>query len=938
MTTPRSLLVRPTWPVLLAALLPLGCPADETEADDDVGPGMLPGDLVITEIMADPEGSDDGLEWFEIHNPTSEAIDLAGVELIVSKPDGTSRKAHAIARSLTIEPGDYLVVGSVLDEIATQSDADHLDYGYADALGDFAGSGGYLALELGEDVIDEVYYVEASSGASRAFDGAFSPDAVANDDLARWCDSRTEFDGPDFLATPGAANDLCTQSGCLEDGVSRPVVAAGPGDFVITEVHANPDIVDDALGEWFEIHALADFDLNGLEIGKLIGDPADEAILVPECLPVTIGDFVVFARSSDPLINGGVPAEAIRWVTGISFKNTDGSLWIGAPGSEGVPGELIDAVTWTTTPTGATTQLDPDYEDPAANDELGNWCPATAVYGDGDRGSPGGANEECAIVPPAGTCIDPDTRELRDIEPIPVGDLVITEFLANPEAVEDGAGEWFELLAKTSGDLNELWVGKAGEFTDPILSETCIEAAAGDYLVLAHDADPLVNGGLTEVAAIFDLALNNSNSDLIVGYEVMPGTIAVWDEITWTSTMPGLSNGFGGDLNTIANDDLMLWCPGEPSTPGEPNPSCGGAPSGMCLDLDTNQMRPVVAPALGDVSLSEIMPNPDAVADADGEWFELHTTAGFDLNGLEIGKNGAVEFTVADPNCLEVAADTWIALAPVGDPLTNGGVDPVTIVYAGLSLTNAPGNLFVGYAGTLLDEYTWASSPTGASLSRDLMADTWCAAVDPYGAGDLGTPALANPACGGGMMGDTCFDTVMGVDRAIVVPVIGDLVISEFMANPNAVADASGEWFELRALTDVDLNGLELGNAQFMDGLAPDLTLASPDCLAVAAGETLLFARNGDPLVNGGLPAVDFEFSFGLTNGAAFLYIGQAGALLDEIGWTATATGASTSLDPDAYDPAANDLANNGATWCYQTGVYGLGDKGTPDADNGQCG
>lgn len=186
-------------------------------------------------------------------------------------------------------------------------------------------------------------------------------------------------------------------------------------------------------------------------------------------------------------------------------------------------------------------------------------------------------------------------------------------------------------------------------------------------------------------------------------------------------------------------------------------------------------------------------------------------------------------------------------------------------------------------------------------------------------------------------MGDTCFDGVM--DRPKVPPVAGDLVISEFMANPNAVTDANGEWFEVRALAAVDLNGLELGNAAFVDGIVADQTLASNDCLAVTVGETVLFARDGDTMINGGLPPVDQTFSFGLTNSNAFLYLGYAGALLDQIGWTSSATGASTSLDPDFYDPALDDTANDAdPAWCYQTTVYGLGDKGTPDADNGQCG
>lgn len=916
---------------LLAALLPLGCPNDDVTPDDEAGPSLLPGDLVITEVMANPDGVDDGKEWFEIHNASGAAIDLEGVTLVTSKPDGTSRKEHVVARSLPIEPGAYVVVGGLLDELA---DGALVDYGYAQELGDLSATAGYLALEAGGEIIDEMLYAEASEGATRALDGSLAPDAIANDDLLRWCDSRSEFEGPTALGTPGAANDLCSQGEtCLEDGVARSLVYAQPGDFVITEVHANPDIVDDALGEWFEIHALADFDLNGLELGRVVGEPAEQTLLDPECMPVANGDYVVFARELDTTLNGGLPADALLVPTNLSLKNTDGVLWFGAASLDGVPGELIDAITWASGPTGATWQLDPDYEDAIDNDLEGNWCEATLVYGLGDRGSPGALNEECAIVPPEGQCVDPDTQALRDIVPVPAGSLVISEVFANP-AGDDGPGEWFELAALAEGDLNGLQIGKDGAWVDEVVAEACLAVAPDDFVIFAHESDPALNGNLPQVDALFDMALNNTSTDLIIGYG--PDPAMPDDQATWTSSSEGLSESYGGALDVLANDDLAAWCDGNPSSPGLANPACGGGGGdGMCLDPDTNQMRALVPPTFGDVLLTEVMPNPNAAADADGEWFEIHTTSAFDLNGLELGKAGNVASTVDSPDCIEIPADAWVALAINGDVASNGGVDPVTWAYDAPSLTNAPGDVFIGYGGMSLDAFAWANSTAGVAHSRDLAADTWCDAVAPYGLGDLGTPALANPACGGGMMGDQCLDG--GVPRAIVVPQLGDLVISEVMSNPNAVSDANGEWFEIRALAAVDLNGLELGNAQYMMGLAPDQTLGSNDCLEVASGETVLFARQTDAAVNGGLPTPDFTFSFGLTNSNAFLYLGYAGALLDEVTWTASGTGASTSLDPDSYDPALNDTANNAPPWCYQTQMFGAGDKGTPDADNLQC-
>ncbi|NJK30969.1 MAG: lamin tail domain-containing protein [Deltaproteobacteria bacterium] len=281
----------------MASTATLGCP-DETQTDDEVGDGsLLPGDLVISEIMADPEGADEGQEWLEIYNATGATMDLQGLTLVYSKADGTGRKTHTVARSVEIPSGAYVVVGGLLDELAPATG--FVDYGFANELGAFGNTAGYLAIEDAKTIIDEVYYEEATSGASRAFDGSKAPDASVNDSLAEWCDSKTEF-APNVFATPGVANDFCSQDGCLEDGELRPVVSPTPGQLLINEVHANPKIVGDTEGEWFELLALADFDLNGLSFGKAVGEEAEETFLIPS------------ASRSAPATTSSSRARAIR--------------------------------------------------------------------------------------------------------------------------------------------------------------------------------------------------------------------------------------------------------------------------------------------------------------------------------------------------------------------------------------------------------------------------------------------------------------------------------------------------------------------------------------------------------------------------------------------------------------------------------------------------
>lgn len=928
----------------LAGFAGLAC-TDDSVADDEAGScDLLAGDLVISEIMANPMGADDGLEWFEIYNASGETIDLEGRLLGYSRADGTASKAHFVGRSLEIPPGGYLVVGAVLDEVA--GSMDHLDYGYGGDLGNFGNTAGRLVVGCEDGtIVDEVFYEEVTEGVSRGVDGTQVPDAAANDSLANWCDARSEYPGADFLGTPGATNDVCgSASTCLEGGDEVDIVRPMPGDLVITEVHANPDAVGDDFGEWFEILATADVHLNGLGIAT---DPEDdpELIAAAECMAVSAGEYVIVGVNEDAMVNGGLPPEAFVWEMGLTLGNSAGSIYLSSEG------ELLDTVSWTNADAGVTTQLDPDFSDPTANDDLGNWCEATEAYGAGDLGTPGAVNGECPIIPPDGQCFDVDLDMLRDIVPVEMGGLLITELLSNPEAVADADGEFFELRALAAGDLNGLELGKAGAVEQTVTAEECIEVEFGDYVLFAREADPLVNGGLPEPDLLFDFALNNSSSDLFVGYAG-----EVWDQVSWASRSAGKSYSYGAENNqtVAANDDPSGWCDGvgvygdgDEGTPGAENNECGAAPMGQCLDLDTMMMRNIDAPALGELVITEIMPNPDAAADADGEWFELYASAAFDLNDLQIGKGGSFDTSIMVPECVEIAADSYVVLARSDDPLVNGDIPNLTLAYdSGFSISNNDSDLQVGYGGEVLDVVAWSSSPTGAThsldpgsldpaLNDDADAAPWCTAVDPYGDGDLGTPGVVNPECGGGMMGmeGQCMENMMW--RDIVAPAPGDLVITEVMANPEAVADSAGEWFEIRALAGFDLNELELGRV-FLDGALD--TVNVQDCIPLAAGDTALFAVNADSLQNGGLPAVDYEIGFGLTNSGSGVFVASGGVLLDEVAWSSVTSGSSTALDPDFYDPNQNDTANDAdPAWCYAATPYGDGDNGTPKADNPQC-
>jgi len=946
---PRLLL---TWGALLGLAGLAGCGHQGgSEGDTDGGDalscahGLLPGDLVITELMPDPPGADSGREWFEIHNASSSEIELRGAVLLYSRQDATDAKIHAVARSWVLPPGGYGVAGALIDEDAVLAVVPYVDYGYAEDLGDMGNSDGRLVVSCQDEVIDEVIYTEPTQAASRGYSGDRLPDAMGNDDLSLWCDAISELDS-ESKGTPGVPNDICIGSGgvvsCFDQdaGEYREAVAPALGDVVISEVMSDPADDDDGK-EWFEVYATAAFDLNGLAVGKA-SDLADAVPLaINDCLPVAADSRLVFAQDEDSALNGGLPQ--VDALFDFSINQDGGQIVLS------YQGVLLDEYPYGSTDPGVAKNLDPDFHTVEYNDVPGFSCDAMASYGDGGLGSPGGDNIECEIVPPEGQCFDGGM--LRDVmPPAAAGDLVITEVMPNPDVdgmVADEDGEWIEIVAAASFDLAGLGLGRL-DGSDGGIVETaggeCLPLSSGDYAVIARSADSTINGELPRVDGTFDFSLRNSDEGLGVGLLAETGDYA--DGITWASSSAGATRSLDpAATDAMANDDEASFCDatepyglGDLGTPGDENPSCGTIASGTCLDGGTK--RDVVLPQAGDLVITELIPNPSVVGDTEGEWFEVLATASVDLNGLELGDDlTSPDDTLVSDECLAVGAGERVVVARNVDPAMNGGLPPEAIL-ASFSLSNSGGTLSVGLGGLALDTVTWMGSTDGASWTVDPAAEdpvgnddlmSWCVATDPYGGGDLGTPGTQGPACGGMAGTGMCLDG--GVLRAIAYPGPGDLVINEWMPNPNAVADADGEWFEVYVDAAVDLNELQL--SRFTAGaFVLEDTLADANCLSVPAGSYVVFVQDLDPLINGGLPVADFVIGFSLVNANGGLAVGVADVHLDEVQWTASTVGAATSLDPAAQTAAGNDIPGN---LCPAVDPYGAGDLGTPGALNSGC-
>ncbi len=568
--------------LLAAGLLATTAACGPDASGDGCKDKLLPGDLVITEVFADAKappggsGTDEGKEWFEIYNATDRPVELKGMTITHSRPDGVDKAKSHVMEAQTVAPGQFLTLGNTTADLVPA----YVDYGYSADLGDFFNTdGGKLVLACGDTKIDAATYETVKEGHARQLTNAQPPDYTLNDDPLMWCQADdSEFETGNF-GTPGADSDCApvVVGQCTDGGAMRDAVSPMPGDLVITEVMPNPGAVSDTVGEWFEVKALAAVDLNGIGLDRA-GDTANPNVInSATCVHMAAGSYAVFAKNSDTAMNGGIPNPIAGT---FNFSLIDGTA--AAPGDVRLMAgtNVIDAVTWTSTRSAKSHALDPDFTNANDNDSESNFCDGATAFGMGDLGSPGAANPQC-MGSTAGMCDDGGT--LRAIVKPAAGQLVITEFLANPANVTgftDAQREWFEIknTGTMSFDLNELGLARTGGTANVILATACKPVPAGAFALFARSNDPAVNAMLPAVDATFTFSMVDTTGNI----EVRDGA-TVLDVITYPSVTSGVSKALDPDSETATgNDTITNFCPGvsgygdmsNKGTPKAQNPQC----------------------------------------------------------------------------------------------------------------------------------------------------------------------------------------------------------------------------------------------------------------------------------------------------------------------------------------------------------------------------
>lgn len=216
-------------------------------------------------------------------------------------------------------------------------------------------------------------------------------------------DGTCDYSGSATRIDCASTGQTCQDGACVAVSGEHTVNA---GDLIITEIMANPDVVDDSAGEYFEVYntTTRTLHLNGLRIT----DEGTDAFTVDSLTtaPITIGpnEYFVFGRNANYTTNGNIDID-FEW-SSMTLANTSDSIIITRPGRASAPDILVTSVKYDASlgfprvPTGASLQLGSENDLRTIDPSNGSlWCRSTEAIHPAniisDQGTPGAQNTRC---------------------------------------------------------------------------------------------------------------------------------------------------------------------------------------------------------------------------------------------------------------------------------------------------------------------------------------------------------------------------------------------------------------------------------------------------------------------------------------------------------------------------------------------------------------
>jgi len=180
--------------------------------------------------------------------------------------------------------------------------------------------------------------------------------------------------------------------------------------------------------------------------------------------------------------------------------------------------------------------------------------------------------------------------------------------------------------------------------------------------------------------------------------------------------------------------------------------------------IEINETDTSVAPGpigYGDLLITEIMYDPSAISDTEGEWFEIYNNSieNIDINGMVIKRASDLhiinEVVILSPGEYFVLARSVNATLAIDYiygseiTLTNSGAEIIIANY-GTDGTNGSEIASVDYGASGFPGASGASinlDPAHFNVDQAKLGTNWCESIVGYDTGDLGTPGSINSNC-----------------------------------------------------------------------------------------------------------------------------------------------------------------------------------------------
>lgn len=419
---------------------------DTGEPGDTGGPGdtgmelecPLSSDVLINELLPDPDGSDSGSEWVELFNTGDARIDLGGYSIEWDK--GSSSGSAELPPGLNIAPGQYLLLAEE-DVVDAPVDAViGLD------LGNGGGGDGVYLVSPDGCPADAVIYGDSNDDGITDESGAVAATWVdgpySGESLARLVNGQDTNDSrADFASTaeptPGEANPLIVPPTCKTGGAAS---------VRINELMPDPAEVDDDEGEWVELYNAGQrsFRLDGwsLEGAKSVWS---SQYVFPSEVAIAPGEYLV--------IGGAEVPEASYLASGLDLGNGSGGDGLRLVDCEGA---VVDTVIYGgENSDGLVDDSGEEASSVAENPPSGS---SIARRYDGEDSDRSGEDFWVTDQPtPAAANPDPPICSLAGVDSVKLNEL-----LPNPAGSDDGL-EWIELV-NISGEALRLdgWMIEVG--------------------------------------------------------------------------------------------------------------------------------------------------------------------------------------------------------------------------------------------------------------------------------------------------------------------------------------------------------------------------------------------------------------------------------------------------------------------------------------------